>query len=40
LKEKLKDYVMYTVKKNVQDGVYDDEFDKKPKRGNKDNQED
>ena len=32
LKEKLKSYVMTTVKKNVMDGVYDQELEKKAKR--------
>jgi hypothetical protein len=32
LKAKLKDYVLVTVKKNVLDGLYDDEFDRKGKK--------
>lgn len=28
----MKDFVLVTVKKNVMEGVYDDEFDKKAKR--------
>ena len=38
-KEKLKEYVMVTVKKNVMDGIYDDELDKKQgKKGQDENE--
>jgi len=32
LRVKLKDYVLVTVKKNVLDGLYDDEFDRKGRK--------